>query len=350
MIAARDRFRDLVPALLSLGIRPTGEPVMLTGGANNRVMRVDTEDGPIVVKQYFRHPLDPRDRLAAEFDFLEFAWGAGLRCLPRPIARDASLGIGCCSFIEGRAIDAEKLPADHVRSAIAFVDELQRLAREHRPDHLPAGAEACFSVAEHIHRIGGRVERLTRLDEDDDIAREARGYVTAGLLPVWREVRDGILEGEANLHRILPPEDRCLSPSDFGFHNALRRADGTLAFIDFEYAGWDDPAKLVCDFFCQPRIAAPVGCFDEFARAAASWTGDPAATASRIATLFPAYQVKWCCILLNAYLPQGALRRGFAHPMDGDSLDLHRREQLAAARRMLARIHSPEAASRAQGA
>ena len=46
---------------------------------------------------------------------------------------------------------------------------------------------------------------------------------------------------------VLPQEQRSLVPSDFGFHNALRRPDGTLAFFDFEYFGWDDPVKLTAD-------------------------------------------------------------------------------------------------------
>ena len=42
-----------------------------------------------------------------------------------------------------------------------------------------------------------------------------------------------------------------MSPSDFGFHNVIKK-DDFLYFIDFEYAGLDDPVKLICDFYCQP--------------------------------------------------------------------------------------------------
>ena len=42
---------------------------------------------------------------------------------------------------------------------------------------------------------------------------------------------------------------RTLSPSDFGFHNALRTPAGTMVFLDFEYFGWDDPAKTGFGFF-----------------------------------------------------------------------------------------------------
>ena len=53
----------------------------------------------------------------------------------------------------------------------------------------------------------------------------------------------------------LPKETRCLSPSDFGFHNALLEATGKLRFVDFEYAGWDDPAKTGVRLFLPARRA-----------------------------------------------------------------------------------------------
>ena len=57
----------------------------------------------------------------------------------------------------------------------------------------------------------------------------------------------------------MPHEWRSLVPSDFGFHNSLRRPDGSLAFVDFEYFGWDDPVKLTADILLHPGrpLAAP---------------------------------------------------------------------------------------------
>ena len=43
---------------------------------------------------------------------------------------------------------------------------------------------------------------------------------------------------------VLDIADRCVSPSDFGFHNAIVRGSGEICFIDFEYAGWDDSAQV----------------------------------------------------------------------------------------------------------
>lgn len=37
----------------------------------------------------------------------------------------------------------------------------------------------------------------------------------------------------------------------------------------------------------------------------------------RMAILLPVYRVKWCCIILNNFLPVGSKRRNFARSADG---------------------------------
>jgi len=46
-----------------------------------------------------------------------------------------------------------------------------------------------------------------------------------------------------------------MSPSDFGFHNCLfDRKGNQLKMFDFEYAGLDNPLKLIMDFCFQPNF------------------------------------------------------------------------------------------------
>jgi hypothetical protein len=107
------------------------------------------------------------------------------------------------------------------------------------------------------------------------------------------------------------PTSTCLSPSDFGFHNAL--VDGQhIGFLDFEYAGRDDPAKLVCDFFAQPELPAPPALFNVFATRLSAGLGLSDQDTARCHALRAAYRVKWACILLNEFLPRDAARRQFA--------------------------------------
>jgi hypothetical protein len=142
--------------------------------------------------------------------------------------------------------------------------------------------------------------------------------------------------GEAT-RRFLKPDralgfaERCISPSDFGFHNALRRANGTLAFLDFEYAGWADPAKLVCDFLFQVAVPTPPRLHDVFMDQALRPFEDPDAVRERVAVLTPVYRVKWTCILLNEFVRSGRKRREFAR---GAATDL-RSVQLGKALHML---------------
>jgi hypothetical protein len=38
--------------------------------------------------------------------------------------------------------------------------------------------------------------------------------------------------------------------------------------------------------------------------------------AGRVGLLLPVYRVKWCCIMLNEFLPAGSMRRSFARTDD----------------------------------
>ena len=90
-----------------------------------------------------------------------------------------------------------------------------------------------------------------------------------------------------------------------------------MKFIDFEYAGWDDPAKMVCDFFCQPAVPVPRSHLERFLAAVTAVTGGAGDTLhARVTLLLPAYEIKWCCIMLNEFLPVGEDRRAFARGYD----------------------------------
>ena len=58
------------------------------------------------------------------------------------------------------------------------------------------------------------------------------------------------------LEEKLESHQKCISPSDIGFHNILN-SKGRLIFIDFEYAGIDDPCKLIADVILQPDYGIP---------------------------------------------------------------------------------------------
>jgi len=312
-----DRGPGLPRALSALGVTGTHTLLLLRGGANNRVYRVDSASGPVALKIYFRHRGDPRDRLGAETSFLAFAGSSGVRCVPRLLASDRRSGSALMEFVPGRKLRPREVTWERLEEAVEFFSALNR--RRDRPEarKLPRGSESCFSLEEHLACVERRVARLGAVRGGAPVARDAVRFIRSDLLPAWQSLSHSIRIGRRPGARLLSRAERCVSPSDFGFHNAILKDDGRLCFIDFEYAGWDDPAKMACDFFCQPALPAGMRHLDRFLEGITRDFPNPEATVERVRLLLPAYQLKWCCVLLNEFLGVGKARRTFAS-MDCD--------------------------------
>ncbi len=309
----------------------------IEGGANNRVFRVDADGRRLLLKWYFLHPNDPRDRLSAEYSFARFAWQNGIRSLPQPLASSPSDRLGLYEFIDGRQLSSAEITSTHLEAALNFYDRLN--GHKSHPDaaKLPNASEAWFSIRDHLTCVEQRIEVLREIDDMAAVHRDAVRFVEHELIPVWNDtielVHTNARRWNLPLDSQLDHDDRCLSPSDFGFHNAIVERAGTIRFIDFEYAGWDDPAKMVCDFFCQVEVTIPRGNFAYFTESIIAMEPQAKGLERRIRLLFPVYQVKWCCILLNEFLPTAGARRRFSRATDNVN---HRKEaQLVKARQVL---------------
>jgi len=101
--------------------------------------------------------------------------------------------------------------------------------------------------------------------------------------------------------REIMRSERILSPSDFGFNNILKREDGTLVYLDFEYFGWDDPAKLVADFYLQPEVPLPLRYREIFLEGALGNFGVASTWAKRLPLVYLLLSIKWCLIMLNIF-------------------------------------------------
>ena len=158
---------------------------------------------------------------------------------------------------------------------------------------LPLASEACFSIAAHLAKVRRRLGRLNGIEAAAAVDRDAATFVRERVLGFWQRLETRILSEAGRLgldpDTQVTPAMRCLSPSDFGFHNALREPSGRLRFIDFEYAGWDDPAKLVGDFFNQVQAPVPPIFFIGFAQRVAALFPEPERNFARFEMLLPVY-------------------------------------------------------------
>ncbi|HEY3788217.1 MAG TPA: phosphotransferase, partial [Urbifossiella sp.] len=155
----------LVAALTErIGVGPVRAIAPIEGGANNRVFRLETADAAFLLKSYFRHPDDPRDRLAAEFAFAQFAWNHGVRCIPQPLACDAAAGLGLFEFVFGQSLKGSVAGEAAVDQAIDFFRTLNRSRYEEEAAKLPRASESCMSLDDHFHTVNRRVERLQSIE------------------------------------------------------------------------------------------------------------------------------------------------------------------------------------------
>jgi aminoglycoside phosphotransferase (APT) family kinase protein len=304
------------------------------GGRNNRVFRVETRKGECLLKLYFRDPSDSRDRLGHEYGFLEACRGVGIDALPNPLAKDSENGAALYEFIKGNRV--ETVGSTEILQAGRFIEKINQQRGNKAFRALPHAAEACFSLKEHVASVDRRIDRLSQMESDSNLDREARLWVEKELIPSWKRIRDEIGRGKET-ERDLDQDMRILSPSDFGFHNSLRKEDGSLVFLDFEYAGWDDPAKLVCDLANQPDRPLSLAEAEPFSSSLVEWLGARDFWRSRFRTLAPLYQIKWACIVLNDFLPFGRNRRKFQEVESSESA--RKCQQLKKAQSMLLRAN-----------
>jgi hypothetical protein len=292
----------------------------LPSGRNNRTAKLTTRSGDYLLKRYADNPADGRDRLGNETAFCRFAREIGIDTVPEVLAVDATSRTALFSFIAGEPMAAYGVDARAVSQAIDFAIALNR--RRADGAQLPNASEAAFSLDDHNRAVCARVESLCVRVTHADAAAFLR-----------QNVGPHLQRASCRGDRALAAGERCISPSDFGVPNTVAVAGGRICFVDFEYAGWDDPARMVCDFFLQVAVPVPARFLPRMVEMLAPHFGDADAFRRRVAALMPLYHVKWCCTLLNDFDPQVRSRREFA----GFNLDAeHLARQLACAKARLA--------------
>lgn len=326
---------DLLAAADAMTARNVRNIAPVGGGNNNRIFRVEAEDGGCyALKIYDANSEDGGYRLDAEYRALSFIWSHGIRSVPKPLAVDPERVCALLGWIDGEAVSDPR--ASDVASALAFLAELRRLAITGSAIILPEAKEACLSGAEVVEQIEDRHDRLMEFAQrDGELVRFLDGDFAEAFERIAAASYQGYQFAGLDFEMPAAPGQCTLSPSDFGFHNALRRGEGDLVFVDFEYFGWDDPAKLVSDFLLHPGMTLSDELKRLFVAGAHEVFADDPEFAARLRLLHPLFGLRWCLILLNEFLPERWQRRAFA-----GAQDRARRlaEQLGKARAMLSQV------------
>ena len=307
-------FADAVSA--ALGHEVIGVE-MIGGGGNSKVYRL-TFDAipPCALKLYYRDAGDRRDRLGTELGALRFLRTGGVDNIPAPLAWDRNAGFVIAEFIEGDGIAAGDVTDDDVDAAVDFLARLDQLKTAAGADSLGPASEASFSFAAIVDNVQSRLKRLQAIPDLLGRYPQLHDYLEDQFSPAMSDIvrwcqREAAGRGWS-MDEEIPRHARTLSPSDFGFHNAIRSRNGQIIFLDFEYFGWDDPAKTIVDFLLHPAMTLSPDHRRRFVDGVIGRLTEVVDLSERVKLVWPLFALKWCEIMLNEFVPGGAARRGFA--------------------------------------
>lgn len=303
------------------GLPPTDIAAAGTG-TNSRIFRVDTARGRFALKCYPAREGDARDRAGIEWRALAFLHAHDIGAVPQPLARDADGGYLLMEWIAG--VPVTRHDEADVAAAADFIVAVFALSADPQARDFPPASEACLCAAEIVRQIEAR---LAALAPESRIAQ----FVASNLVPAFEPRRHACLADPA-AQVPLAPALRRLIPADFGFHNALRTADGRLRYFDFDYFGWDDPVKLAADFILHPAMMLTDGEKKLFAARLRAALPDDIDFATRLVRTLPLYAIRWALILLNPF----RVDRAGELPADARAREALIEERIGKAEAMLA--------------
>jgi len=195
---------------------------------------------------------------------------------------------------------------------------------------LLSASEACFKETDHLDTVTRRYERLNKVATAQN-RKDLFCFLEEACLPILKKW-EACPVGENDIFNSIVP---FLSPSDYGLHNAIFQKNGRLAFIDFEYFGWDDPAKLTVDFVLHPCNCFAMEYKHFFTQTMADMWEEDEKFIKRAREIFPLHCLKWALLILNEFLTDGPERNNFVDKKKTWSRILEK--QLAKAKKMISK-------------
>ncbi len=272
----------------------------LRGGINNQVFRCKVGKHRFVLKGYPEHRVGEHDRFKAEVGLLNYARAVAPEFVPEVLGSDEASRSLVLESLEGEGFKEGTHPTEEdIDRALSFMQHLNAdldVAKQHVAGN---AADGFFKLTEHLLNVEQRVSKMS-LDHlvanTKAKAGELIRRISLRLERLQESTATMITKGQCE--DALGFSARCVSPSDFGFHNSIRTPKG-IKFFDFEFAGWDDPAKAVADFDLQPRV--PLNSREKVLKKSLPEWGK--SLEKRHDALFPILELKWACIILAVLNP-----------------------------------------------
>lgn len=274
----------------------------ISQGRNSAVFKLGLDNDTFL--KFKIYPVDDNhDRINSEFYSTKILSDFGFDSIPKPLKYDKGLGIAAYQWIEGDIIDEHNL--DDISKCSNFINGLFKIKSEKDFSKIGLASAACISgkgIEDQLHQ---RIRYFKNIKNKD---------LTTFIFDEFVPLMNYFLQNAKNnwnfkysFEEDLPLEKLTLSPSDFGFHNIIKKNNNELCFIDFEYFGYDDPVKLISDFYYHPGMNLNGIQKEYWLKQTLKIFGEEVFL--RASLCKPLYGLIWCLIILNDFRPEILERR-----------------------------------------
>ncbi len=307
--------RDIILSRLGLENTNPGafEVLKSGGGKNSQILRLKTSSADIAVKLFHSGDGSRKDNFFREKAAYELLSEKGFSNILKYYFSDEDRLFLVLKYIDGK--NCRNMPADAamIEQAVDFAMKLYRLSE--KKHNIGKASEAGFTIEEVFAITGKRLDRLKSLPGDKGIYLDLFDFLKR--FEAYFQGLENHMKNMDEFNRKLRTHEITLSPSDFGFHNAVMNNTGELFFLDFEHFGLDDPAKLIADFVLHPAMALTDETKRDFVFKMLEGFNIKGLQ-SRLRVLYPVFALKWCMIFLNEFISNDLERRRFAGAVPGD--------------------------------
>ena len=217
----------------------------LKKGRNNKVSYLKINNSEFLIKKYKEEHLTKYTRDNTEYRFISYLKKKKIKNIPKIVQYNSKQKKILFKFINGKKI--KSVSKNNLDSSIRFIKKINSKTTL-KSFKFQYASDACKNYGDHFLCFENRYKNILKLNikKKNQKVSNLLNQINSEYKFLLKKynVKDGLYEK-------IPVKNLILSPSDFGFHNSLLK-NNKLFFFDFEYAGWDDPIKLMCDFILNP--------------------------------------------------------------------------------------------------
>ncbi|MGB1345162.1 MAG: hypothetical protein ACPH5I_03210 [Amylibacter sp.] len=316
--------------LNDLGFEEITDMSLIKGGKNSQVWKFTYNDHKKhVLKLLPGGAFISDSRINKEIQAQEFFRENNISNIGSAVVSDIGYNAMVFKYISGT--QNKKVDNNDILGAMLFLLDLQK--NQNAKVKLNYASDASKSIeCLKLQIISRRARILKETDELDDFFNKEFNV----LFNLAVSNLDKIYNKQHQM-TAFNTDQLIVSPSDFGFHNAIFNK-GLISWLDFEHFGLDDPVKTIADFIWHPGMnLSPKMKKLWFNLMEKKFLDEE--SLKRYNVLYPFVGLKWICIVLNEFISENWERRKYSQP-NAKSIGVAKDEQLLKAKNMLKKVRA----------